>query len=112
LRVFPAQCDPTSGLAGSEVPEARRFVQAFPNPFARQTNLRFTLLRTGPVTALIHDAAGRLSRRLYEGVLGAGGHELSWDGLDAQGRPAASGIYWVRVAGPDGVRAGRLTLVR
>ncbi len=32
--------------------------------------------------------------------LAAGAHRVSWSGVDASGRPARPGMYWVRLSSP------------
>jgi hypothetical protein len=50
----------------------------------------------------IHDATGRLIRRLHRGPLGPGETEVLWDGRDRSGGPVASGVYFLRVEEDDG----------
>jgi hypothetical protein len=60
----------------------------------------------------IHDVGGRLVRRLWESTDAAGGHEVAWDGRNAEGSAAAPGTYFVRLtAGAQSVTS-RVTLRR
>jgi hypothetical protein len=59
----------------------------------------------------LHDAQGRLVRRVDYGSRGAGRHLVVWDGRGEDGRRAARGGYFYRVPGAEGV-AGKLVLVR
>lgn len=84
-----------------------------PNPFGASTEVRFTLDRGGPVTATVHDAAGRSIRTLLAGVVTpAGPVALRWDGRDEAGAAVPSGVYYCRIAGGDGVRLTRLVFLR
>jgi len=56
------------------------------------------------VTLAVHDLGGRLVRTLWDGALAAGRHSLVWDGVDARGAAAASGVYLVRLSTADGVQ--------
>ena len=50
---------------------------------------------------------------LHSGELAAGVHELRWDGHTASGAAAASGVYLIRLIGPDSEQyTERLTRVR
>ena len=44
--------------------------------------------------------------------LEAGVHRLQWRGGDAQGRPAASGLYLYRLIAGGQVRVGKMALIR
>lgn len=84
-----------------------------PNPFNPRAEIALTLPGAGPVRLAVHDAAGRRLATLVDGHLPAGRHLVVWNGRDAAGRDAASGVYWVRASTPAGHRALlRVTLVR
>lgn len=61
----------------------------------------------------IHDAQGRLVRVLVNGMFGVVmPYQGFWDGRDASGRLVPSGVYFLRYAAPDGVRARRFIVAR
>ncbi len=84
-----------------------------PNPFRAGTQVTFTLARAGRVRIDVHDVRGRRVRRLlHDALLPAGEHRLTWNGRDADGRPAAPGVYFLRVLTPDGPRSGAVVRLR
>ena len=87
-----------------------RLLPNVPNPFNPRTRLRFELPRSSSVELRILDARGRVVEVLRPGTLGAGLHELPWDGTDLRGSPVASGVYQVQLRQLDGT--GRHTAVR
>lgn len=84
----------------------------YPNPFNPSTTLHFRLPRDGAVTVSVHDAAGRLVRTLLQGDLGAGPHELVFDGRDDGGRALASGVYFARIVHEQGAASAKLQLIK
>jgi parallel beta-helix repeat protein len=107
--------DPWLQTVGAPTTPAAAILQdagAHPNPFNPQVTVRFTLTRAIPVMVAIHDVAGRAVRDLHAGALGAGTHELRWDGTDRGGRALSSGTYFYRIVAGGEVRTGKLTLVR
>ena len=81
---------------------------AAPNPFNPRTTIRYDLPVAGRVRLDLYDLRGHLVRRLADGVRPAGAHAVL---LDADG--LASGIYLLRLQGPDGaVATQRVTLAR
>ncbi|HEX5031282.1 MAG TPA: metallophosphoesterase [Candidatus Eisenbacteria bacterium] len=84
---------------------------AVPNPFARGSEIRFTLDRASRVGVSIHDASGREVRRLAPGRLGSGPHALAWDGRDGRGRIAAAGVYFVRIRSEERTAVAKLVRV-
>jgi flagellar hook assembly protein FlgD len=66
------------------------------------------------VRLIIYDMLGRRVRVLHnDETLAAGRYRTAWNGLDDQGRPAASGVYLYRLkAGEDFATVGRMALIR
>ena len=60
----------------------------------------------------VFDSQGRRVRTVYAGVLPAGSTRLSWDGRTDAGHPAASGVYFLRMAAAGQVRGDRIVMVR
>jgi hypothetical protein len=79
-----------------------------PNPTRGETRFRFFLDRPGPVELAVFDLLGRRVRLLEQGAREAGAHAVAWDGLDDAGRPAAAGIYLVRLESAAGRRTVRV----
>ncbi len=71
-------------------PHSFGLLQNYPNPFNPRTLIPIVIQETGPVRVVVHDAAGRLVAVLFDGLLAAGRHELSFDGT-----ACASGLYFV-----------------
>lgn len=99
-------------FVGVEPPVARPSTVAlsapWPNPSRARTALRFALPARAGVRLDIVDVSGRLVRTLADGAFEAGEHTLGWDGGDAAGRPAAPGLYFVRLEAGGESRTVRL----
>jgi hypothetical protein len=84
-----------------------------PNPFNPSTVIDFTLPVAMPVALRIYDPLGRLVRTLVEGTRAAGHHRAVWDGREAAGGEAASGIYYYRIEGEGyGVATRKMLLMK
>jgi hypothetical protein len=83
-----------------------------PSPTSGRTEVSLDLPAPMTVVTTVYDALGRLARRLESGTLGAGSHLLRWDGMLEGGGPAASGIYWIRVAAGKIDKRVKLVVVR
>ncbi len=79
------------------LPQDFRLMQNHPNPFNAQTNILFTLGETGHTELTVFNLAGQRLRTLVDGPLPAGDHRVAWDGRDASGQAAASGVYLFRL---------------
>jgi hypothetical protein len=99
-------------VAGVPASAAAVALTLAPNPCNPRTTIAFTLAEAGPASVNVFDVRGRLVRRLHHGGLEAGPHNLPWSGDDERGRPAAAGVYVVRVEGAGWAQSTRVTLVR
>jgi hypothetical protein len=91
---------------------AARLFPARPNPFNPSATIVFFLESGGFAMIDVFDPAGRRVAGLASGFFPAGNHETVWDGRDAEGRPAASGVYLYRLRAGDVFETRRMVLVR
>ncbi len=85
---------------------------ASPSPFSGRTDISFELERASYACVSIFDPSGRRLRTLVDANLPAGAWRLTWDGNDASGRSAASGVYFVRLESAGVGQVAKLMLVR
>jgi hypothetical protein len=86
--------------AGRPAPSLR----ILPNPCRGQTVISLRGDAVGRASIEIYDAGGRRIRT-------TGGASIAWDGRDSEGRPAGSGVYFVRAVRIDGAEIARSALV-
>jgi hypothetical protein len=101
------------GYCGQETADAQLRVEAFelrapwPNPFNPATTLSFSLPETAMVELEVLDLLGRRVSLLASGLHAAGSHRLVFDSAGL-----GSGLYFVRLHTPWGVRTQRATLLK
>ena len=88
-------------------PEDFGVLSSYPNPFQDRTTVILDLPKTQQVTVDVFDALGRRLLSLHDGVLEAGRHRLE---VSASNWP--SGVYFARIATPNGVTSHRMVLLR
>ena len=66
-----------------------------------QTVLTYDVPRAGMVTIQVFTLDGQVVKSLVRGRQGQGRQIVSWDGINASGQIVASGLYFIRVVGPD-----------
>jgi hypothetical protein len=86
--------------------------QNYPNPFNPVTTIEYVVARGGPVRLVIYDVEGRVVRVLVDGVRRAEPHAVRWNGMDDEGRPVASGVYFYQLSAPDVTVSRRMVLLR
>lgn len=87
--------------------------QNVPNPFNPTTRIRFHVPGAGVrATVTVYDVAGRELVALFDEKNVSGSKTVWWNGLQNDGRPAASGVYFYRLtAGPYTITR-KMVLVR
>jgi hypothetical protein len=92
------------------------FHPVHPNPFNPHAVLAFDVpgVANGarPVMLDIYDVRGRLVRRLLDGPVATGRHEMIWDGRAKDGGLSASGIYFAKITIADFTATQKLTLLK
>ncbi|MCP4546239.1 MAG: hypothetical protein GY835_07215 [bacterium] len=107
--------DLVTAVGDETAPAVDLALSSYPNPFNPNTTICFNTSGLCDASIVLHDASGRRVRQLIDGPRTAGGHQVTWNGLDDSGRPCASGIYLARLEIIGEQRATdtiRLTLVR
>ena len=97
-------------FATSDVPGAAAFVsleQNHPNPFNPATEIAFNLNRSGPVSLVVFDLAGRRVADLVDREMGPGRHQVTWEPRDL-----ASGTYVFRLQADGAVMTRKGLLVK
>jgi len=85
---------------------------AAPNPFVSDTEIAYALPSAMRASLRVYDVRGRLVRVLFDGTSSAGVHRARWDGRDAGGRAASTGIYFVKLNAAGVERTQRLLRLR
>jgi len=100
------------GSVGAELPARVALLGAQPNPFNPRTTIAFALPSEMDIHLDVYSAQGRLVRTLLTGRQASGRHHVVWDGRDASGRRAASGVYVYRLRTGSGTFSGKVALLK
>jgi hypothetical protein len=84
-----------NGLTSVSAPQGLVFgLEAFPNPFHEQLQIRFQTREAGPAELALYDGQGKIVRQIFAGDLPADRHEFR---VDASEKGLSAGIYFLRV---------------
>lgn len=106
--IVDVEIEPTDG----GVPAVTYLAGARPNPFNPRTSIQYGLDASSDVRLEVFDVTGRLVTTLVNTNQTAGNYSVVWDGRDASGVSASSGVYYTRLTTNRAVKQQKLTLVR
>lgn len=111
---MPSDCNPTDIVENNQLllPDSYRLSQNYPNPFNLSSIIRYAIPYRSHVTISIYNLLGRKIRTLIDKSKTAGSHTISWDGRDANGLEAASGIYFYQMTADDFVDSKKMILIK
>jgi len=117
LVLFPPPCEAVASSVldppgGARPDPVFALSTAAPNPANPVTSVTLRLVTSARIDAAVFDPRGRRVRTLAAGTLAAGDHALVWDGRDARGRAAASGVYLVRAVASGQTATRKIALTR
>ncbi|MFH1313342.1 MAG: M6 family metalloprotease domain-containing protein [Candidatus Eisenbacteria bacterium] len=119
---------PVEGRAYDASPPGFVIGAPHPNPFRHDVTVTFGLPRalrrsadsswpdpageTSSVEMAVYSADGRLVRTIQRGHLTPGYYRLSWDGMNENGRPVSSGVYFITASAGDVVTSRKVILAK
>jgi hypothetical protein len=84
--------------SGPDLPLGFSLGRMYPNPFNPITHFSYALPADARVKISVFDVLGRQVASLVEGRARAGLYQAEWDGNSADGLPAGSGVYYIRMS--------------
>lgn len=117
LPIYGPHSSPYVGVDGSGgnnggIPHRLAIDGVTPNPFNPRTQIEFSLPERGHVSMEVFDIAGRRVKTLEDRVLSAGNHKVQWQGSTNDEKPAASGVYFIRLRHRDNVVSQKIVLLK
>ena len=86
--------------------------QNYPNPFNSRTIIPFHTEVELQISIIIYDLMGRHIFELTSNWFDKGSHYAEWSGLDADGHPVKSGIYFATLKSLYGIETKKITLLK
>ncbi|RMF59578.1 MAG: T9SS C-terminal target domain-containing protein [Calditrichaeota bacterium] len=84
-------------LQSGATPSRFSLKQNYPNPFNPSTTIPFEISKNSTVKLEIYDVTGKKVKTLLNKEMSPGSYSVRWDGVNKQGLPVSSGIYFYRL---------------
>lgn len=96
----------------NNIPDDFHLAQNYPNPFNPSTKIEFSLPITARVTISIFNILGQETATIIDEIKPAGNYSITWNGVDAYGQKASSGIYFYRINANEYTESKKMALVQ
>lgn len=107
-----ASAAPGTGVDDSEIATVLTIRGNTPNPFNPLTTLEYDLPIGGHVRLDVFTASGDLIATIEDGFREAGRRQAVWDGTDAAGRQAPSGVYFAMIEAGEETAVHKMVLLK
>jgi hypothetical protein len=87
-------------------------ISNYPNPFNPDTTIRLELAEAGRIELSIYNIKGQKVRNLLDAHTEPGIFTCNWNGRDDNGRPVASGQYFIKLKQNDEVTVEKMMMVK
>ena len=94
------------------IPEELSLDGNYPNPFNPVTTIRFGLPQPRNVRITVVNLLGQEITELVNGRRDIGRHEVVWQGLDRNGKPEASGMYFTVLSDGNKILVQKMLLLK
>jgi hypothetical protein len=101
-----------TGIKEEYFPEQYILYEPYPNPFNPSISVEYILPQLAEVFVEVYDLLGRRVKELQNIKQSAGRHNISWQGDDSNGNPAASGIYLLKISAENWTAVKKIILIR
>jgi arabinogalactan endo-1,4-beta-galactosidase len=95
-----------------QLPVELLLFQNYPNPFNPETSIKYSLAKRAEILLYVCNLLGQKMKLLVQRTQEAGTYSISWDGTDESGRPASSGVYFVRLDVDGTSKIRKMVLLR
>lgn len=87
-------------------------VSVAPNPFSESVTIRYVLPEPARVSLEMYDFSGKRVARLLDGPIKSGSQSEIWKGIDEQGTPLPSGLYFCILQAGNSREIQKISLIR
>ena len=85
------------GLAGEITPKNVYLSKNYPNPFNPSTKIEYKIPAQSDVSLIVYDVSGREVQTLVTRSQAPGSYQVSWDGINSEGKQVSGGMYFARL---------------
>jgi hypothetical protein len=93
-------------------PESFTLKQNHPNPFNPSTVIEYAMHKKSHVTITVFNSLGQKVKTLIDEPMDVGPHTAYWEGVDSDGKPVSTGVYFYKFESDDGSETKKMILVK
>ena len=102
----------SSNYVDASIVDRYAIMSSYPNPFNPQTTVSYEVYSDSNVELAVFNLLGQKVATLVNEFVEAGNYSSVWNGQDALGKEAASGVYVLKLTTENEVISNKITLLR
>ncbi|MCH7879191.1 MAG: PKD domain-containing protein, partial [candidate division Zixibacteria bacterium] len=102
----------TGSLGISATQKGFNLLQNYPNPFNPTTEISFSVGHAENVELTVYNVMGQVIKTLVDRSFAPGSYTVTWNGVDDNGAPVASGMYFYRIKAGEFVLTRKMALLK
>jgi len=87
-------------------------ISVYPNPARDNVHFSINLTAKSEVSLEVFNVNGQKIATVYEGMMGKGSRDLTWNGSDDSGQEIPAGVYFYQLNTSDGVISGKVMIAQ
>lgn len=87
-------------------------LSAYPNPVVNAATISFSLQQSQKVSLQVFDMSGRIIKKLAEGEMQPGSHQVTWNATDNNESAVAAGIYLLKLQTGNNIETKKISVIR
>ena len=103
---------PITVTAAAQVPTSYALSQNYPNPFNAQTIISYAIPQDSQVSLKVFNVVGEEVRTLVDSHQSANTYQVTWNGMDADSKSVASGVYFCTLKAGDFSKTTKMVFLR
>ena len=93
------------------VPNRYELSQNYPNPFADQTTIEYTIKMENDVKLIVYNVLGQVVNQLVNFQQSPGRYQIQWNRIDSQGIKVPPGVYFYRIEAGDFMKIKKMIIL-
>jgi hypothetical protein len=87
-------------------------ISSYPNPFTNSSTIKFDAKNSTNALIEVYNVKGQKVVTICQNYLDKGPHQMTWSGLDSNGKKVSSGVYFYRIQTDHSTKTHKMVVIK